>query len=239
MIVESLKQSASEPLAVLAAHGHGRSYGGWSSVLVRSLPGIDGCGIWDELAETAESHRRPTALLTDIGNDLIYGYEVDQILGWVCKCLDRLAAHQTETILTLLPVASLFRLSAARFQCTRMLFFPGRRFSWTEMKKRIELLDAGLRNLADEYNILAIEPQQNWYGLDPIHIRKSRRQSAWKHIFSHWKSVPNSIEVNSVSILRQIEILRLQPHERRFFGRAQNRTQPIHSTPEGFSLSLY
>src|SRR4051794_31255557 len=34
------------PIDLRAALGHGRSYGAWSSLLVRSLPAITQCGLW-------------------------------------------------------------------------------------------------------------------------------------------------------------------------------------------------
>ncbi len=57
---------------VFVAAGHGRSYGEWSRVLLRGLPGIVSCGLWPALDE----RRAPGpgfALLSDIGNDLAYG----------------------------------------------------------------------------------------------------------------------------------------------------------------------
>ncbi|MCZ6542107.1 MAG: hypothetical protein O6768_00410, partial [Planctomycetota bacterium] len=65
------------PLEVLIAMGHGRSYGQRSRVLGRSLPGIVDCGLWDALLHGSG---RPTyALLTDIGNDVMYGASVPSI----------------------------------------------------------------------------------------------------------------------------------------------------------------
>ncbi len=66
-----------EPSEFLIAMGHGRSYGQRSSVLGRSLPGITQCGLWEALRHA----RGPTsALITDIGNDVIYGVPVETIL---------------------------------------------------------------------------------------------------------------------------------------------------------------
>ena len=55
--------------------------------LWRELPGIVECGLWDALAQRPPA---PTvALLTDIGNDLLYDVPVPQIVSWVETCLDR------------------------------------------------------------------------------------------------------------------------------------------------------
>ena len=70
-VVEAARSVWGGPLDILAAAGHGRSYGRSSRVLWRTLPGILSCGLWEDLA------RRPpastAALLTDVGNDILYG----------------------------------------------------------------------------------------------------------------------------------------------------------------------
>ena len=72
LIVEGLRRSLPEPIELFAAHGHGRSYGLWSRVLMRRLPGIRECGLWESLA-TRSGEGRPLALVTDVGNDLLFG----------------------------------------------------------------------------------------------------------------------------------------------------------------------
>ena len=82
--------------------GHGRSYGQDSTVFGRKISGIFPCALWQDL------QNRPTlptaALVTDIGNDLLYGVPPDQLLEWVERCLDRLAEAGAATIVTQLPV---------------------------------------------------------------------------------------------------------------------------------------
>ena len=49
------------PLEVVAAHGHGRSFGApWSTVLVRKLPGILHCGLWEAVARDERPTQRET-----------------------------------------------------------------------------------------------------------------------------------------------------------------------------------
>src|SRR5262245_61538357 len=62
--VETAGTLLGRPLEVLAAFGHGRSYGMSNCVLGRSLPGIVECGLWRSLAALPPA---PTsALVTDI-----------------------------------------------------------------------------------------------------------------------------------------------------------------------------
>src|SRR5262249_46912085 len=57
------------PLEVLAALGHGRSYGRATSVMGRQLPGIRECGLWPALG--VDGQLPTAALVTDIGNDVL------------------------------------------------------------------------------------------------------------------------------------------------------------------------
>src|SRR5215212_11255282 len=119
-VVATVRQTWSEPVEIMAAMGHGRSYGQDSSVLGRKFSGIFPCALWRDL-QTRPS--LPTAaLVTDIGNDMLYGVSSDQLLDWVERCLDRLDEVGAATIVTQLPTESLERLGKVRFQLFRRLF---------------------------------------------------------------------------------------------------------------------
>src|SRR5688572_31021942 len=94
-LLAGLRRRAGGPVEAFIACGHGRSYGAWSRFLfVRRLPGIAGCGLWPALeASPPLRNVRRVALLTDAGNDLVYGASPEEIAGWIGTCLDRLARH--------------------------------------------------------------------------------------------------------------------------------------------------
>jgi hypothetical protein len=185
-IVDRVRRRAGGgPVEALAACGHGRSYGAWSRFLfARRLPGIAGCGLWRELG------RRPPlptfALVTDVGNDLAYGAGVAETAGWVEACLDRLAAPKAEVdaeiVMTLLPLARLERLSGLQVRLAAALLFPGRELPWPALLDRARDLDERLRRLGRERGARLVEPAENWYGLDPIHLRRRRRREIWSQI---------------------------------------------------------
>ena len=91
-IVRRLSAGLPGPLEIFAAFGHGRSYCTWSRVLFRRLPGIDRCGLWADLERAAtERPTRTLALLTDVGNDLIYGSASEVLERHLVQCLSALA----------------------------------------------------------------------------------------------------------------------------------------------------
>ena len=122
-VVETAQRLWGAPLDVMMAAGHGRSYGMTSRVLGRSLPAITACGLWEDL-----SRRTPlptAALITDVGNDIVYGAEADEIAAWVEECLVRLESLCRKRVITALPLASIAPLSPRRFLVFRSLLFPG------------------------------------------------------------------------------------------------------------------
>src|SRR5690606_16758408 len=133
------------------ALGHGRSYGAWSTMGPRSLPSIGTCGLWPSL--TASSDAPTFALVTDVGNDLLYGRDPGQIASWVDACLERLSACNARIILTRLPLARIERLTAARYHATRLSFFPFHRpITWPAMLDRVRELDAHIAAIAERHD---------------------------------------------------------------------------------------
>lgn len=256
-VITNLRARLDGPLEIFGACGHGRSYGTWSRVLVRSLPGICECGLWEAVSResrvesreqsesSASAHNRanprlstlnsepePLALVTDIGNDLLYGATPEQIAGWVQTCLERLAAQRAETVLTLLPMASLRRLSNWRYHLTRLLFFPGRGLSWPVMRARAEELNERLAGLAQEAcdsgaSVHLVEQPGAWYGFDPIHFRLSRRREAWRDILSRWPAFGGAEPLERPSLSDRFRFGHLRPAERRLFGITRRTAQPV------------
>ena len=147
LIVRQLFGGLARPLEIFAACGHGRSYCTWSRVLFRALPGIDRCGLWATRADDRELASRTLALLTDVGNDLIYGSSPVVIARRVETCLAMLATQRAELVLTRLPLASVERLSALRYHATKAIFFPRTRGAWPDMLKKARELDVSLEKL--------------------------------------------------------------------------------------------
>jgi hypothetical protein len=237
-LLNYLRTGFTQPVQLFAAHGHGRSYGLTSRVLFRSLPGITTSNLWSEIDQQDANVTHTTALLTDIGNDLLYGADVAQIAAWIEDCLQQLQAIDSQVVMTMLPLASVEQLSVWRYNLTRTIFFPGKGPKWPVMQKNIKELDAELRQLATTYNVATVEPEADWYGFDPIHIRRRHRRTAWKQILSHWSTFDATTVTHRGSAFRAINVWRLQPSQRFLFGREQNHSQPI-ATGERLTLHLY
>jgi len=238
-IVRRLSARLPGPLEIFAAFGHGRSYCTWSRVLFRRLPGIDRCGLWADLERAAaERPTRTLALLTDVGNDLIYGTASEVLERHLVQCLGALAPYQPELVVTRLPLASIERLSALRYHSTRTIFFPKTRVSWPEMLERARETDRVLSELGNRFSARMIDQPLAWYGFDPIHIRYRRRAEAWRAIFSGWPSYDTSPPLPRWSTREMLGVRLIAPAERVVFGRRQLKAQPAFMS-NGITLHVY
>jgi len=235
---QSLSLARAGRLEVLLAYGHGRSYGMDSTVLARTLPGIIHCGLWDDLAGRPPA---PTfALLTDIGNDIMYGADPDVILRWVEMCMDRLDAAGARTILTTLPMATIRRLRPAVFRFFKALFFPGRPITLAQAVERAEAVEAGLRELANRRAIALVEPRLDWYGPDPVHVRFGAWPSAWPSIFAAWRRDGAGHGPPVRGSLRTVFALRTtMPARYAMLGRRRVNPHPIRRLHDGTTAAMY
>jgi len=192
------------PLELLVAAGRGRSYGIWSRVVARSIPSILDSGLWRAAAEGAA----PThALVTDVGNDIIYGRAPQEILSWVDECLARLQAMGVLTTLARLPLHRLERVNALGYAAFRHLIVPGVRTPpLAEALHRAREVHAGLAFLAGSRGVTLIDPAPEWYGIDPVHLRVSRHAVAWRSMLGGWTGA--SLETNPPERGRWVETLR-------------------------------
>lgn len=238
VILRLLQSGFPEPLHVFGAFGHGRSYGMWSTVLARSLPGISTCGLWDELSRRDPQPSGTSALITDVGNDLLYGASVQQIGEWVDSCVEKLRGCGADVVLTRLPMASVRGLSVLRYNCTRTFFFPFSDLTWPVMMERACALDAQLMEIGTRHGIKLIEPPGAWYGFDPIHIRYTRLTAAWRYTFSQWSGFDESATLARLSSFDRGRIRLLRPAEWRILGRPQHTPQPAWQRAR-VTISLY
>ncbi|MFH1303536.1 MAG: hypothetical protein ABIK07_20980 [Planctomycetota bacterium] len=240
LILRLLENSIESPVDIFTAMGHGRSYGNWSRLLYRALPGISKCEIWNALPEARAESRQPLALLTDIGNDLIYGQSTDAIFGWIESCISHLQRIDARITITLLPEASVAQLSAFRFELTRRLFFPNNRLSLADLNQKVRALNHRLEELATIDQIAVVEAPRSWYGFDPIHYRYSQRATLWKSILSEW-DLPAIQNHPAQSRWHDgfYAFYHLQPAIKRQWGKLLRQSQPARILNDGTRISVY
>jgi hypothetical protein len=220
-------------IEVLAALGHGRSYGAPSRFIFRTLPSILKSGLWAEL------ERRPRivtrALVTDVGNDILYGFSVERTLGWVEEALVRLKTVTNDIVLADLPLASVHRLSNLKFLAFRTVLVPFCRLSLAQVLNRAELVNEGLTKLSAAYGATLFQLDPAWYGFDPIHVRLSRWRPAWQQILG------TQLQINSKgrSATESVKLYFMRPERRWLFGMEQVTPQSGLALRSGGQVWLY
>jgi hypothetical protein len=239
ILVGLLRSRLTGPLEILSAHGHGRSYGAWSRILVRALPGIKDCQLWERLTPAAPQPDRTLALITDVGNDILYGYAIEEIADWLESSVRRLAQQRASILLTGLPLNSARSLSGTRFRLFRSLFFPHSRLTLSETLERAESLNDAVRRIAQAFNATIIEPLDDWYGFDRIHIRRSHRVAAWSSVVAQWLSAAPTSDAVDASWRQSLRLWNLRPARRRWLGMLRSADQPVLRFDDGTTLSVY
>lgn len=236
-MLETATRLLGEPLDVLAAAGHGRSYGAVSRVLIRSLPGILQCGLWSDLDARPPLPAR--AIITDIGNDLFYGASPDQIAGWVATCIDRLEQAGAVVTVARLPLCNLPRVSPRGYQLLVRVMFPRCRMSFETANRHACELDALVHELAQRRGLATVEPLAEWYGLDPLHVRLRNASRAWQATLSAGQSLDSLPPPVSVPPALHIRSALIVPQQRWILGFEQRRKQPAWIWPSGTRVSMY
>lgn len=215
--------SAGQPTQLFVAAGHGRSYGMPNTVMGRTLPSLLECGLWKTLREFGPNGQ-VSALITDIGNDLLYGAEPQTIAGWVAEAADRLIELGCRPILTLLPLDSLQSLSRWRFHFFRKILFPASRLTFENAMSFSSELNERVTELATVRELSVLKPSGDWYGLDPIHFRRRIRVSAWTTYLS---ALDETARAEECSPFRATQVWKHRAAERLRGGKRLETPQPV------------
>ncbi|MCI0363022.1 MAG: hypothetical protein L0Y44_00205 [Phycisphaerales bacterium] len=259
-IVETLRLRLGSPLDIFAAIGHGRSYGMHSRVFLRSLPGILESGLWSALAESRggatadgpaltpalsqrerETENVPThALLTDIGNDIMYGASPQTVERWVEECVDRLDAHGARVAITMLPIDSIRSVKPWQYTIVKSIMFPTRKISFVQAMNQAGELHERLNQMAARRGVTLIECRRDWYGFDPIHILPSRWAQAWSDMFCSCAPEGESdCLLARRSFLRWLRVRSVTPQRWWLAGIRLSTSQPAGRLKDGTTISLF
>ena len=189
----ALRSTVDEPIDLHVATGMGRSYCDWSSFWFRRLQAITACGLWAHLDSTrdlqASPDEAPLVLLTDVGNDIVYGQTPETIAQHVEECITRILAWRpaARIVMTGLPMVSVSAITRTQFLIARSILFPFCFLSLDTIQRRSSELDEAVRSLAARFSIPVVTPERHWYSHDPIHVLKDLRQNVFKLYLSNWR----------------------------------------------------
>ncbi|MDG1894631.1 MAG: hypothetical protein P8J37_06965 [Fuerstiella sp.] len=187
-LISLVCRSFSTPVDVYTAHGMGRSY-----MLERTgfatgkLPGILRCGVWDALPAISDAVTTH-ALVTDLGNDLLYGCQASDVIDAAEESVQRLRTWnpRCRIVMTRPPTAAVHSLGRMRFLMFRSMLFPFSRLTLECIQQKTQELDDGICRIAEQFSAHTVLPDRKWYGLDPIHVRRRSQRRAFTEILAPW-----------------------------------------------------
>ncbi len=244
-LVTAVEAAAPGGVDLLVAAGHGRSYGASSRVGLRRLPSILRSGLWRALDRhgfspedsAAESAGPLCGLVTDIGNDLLYGIPVEQTAAWVWEAVRRLAGRRARIAVTRLPLASVARVGPVRYRALKTFFVPGCPLALPELKEAAGRLDAAVADIAAEFGATLIDQPGEWYGIDSLHVRRPRLDVLFRRAVAAWGIEPGPRR--PASLARWARVGSAAAEVRALAGVVRFRRQPVLALPSGGTLSLY
>lgn len=177
------------------------------------------------------------ALVTDVGNDLLYGFSVEQVAAWLRECVGRLADRGARIAVTRLPLASIASVGRVRYRAMRTLFVPGCLLSLDQVKDAALRLDAELAGIAVAHGAAVIDQPGEWYGLDAIHVRRRRLSEVWERACSVWGLEPGPPPRRSLA--RWAAVGSRGAEVRSLAGAVRFTRQPVLELTRGGTLSLY
>ena len=166
---------------VLIASGPGRGYCVPGGLLNINYPPICSSDIFDVAQKKSESGCRVIALVTDIGNDIMYDVSAEKLTETIQQIFVTLRSMDAEIFYNTLPVAFEKTVHPAWFYILRSVLLPFSRVSYDEAKAGIIAVNQFLNESASE-NCHLIPDMDRYLGFDEIHYGWLRAHHAWSHV---------------------------------------------------------
>ncbi len=189
------------PVRFLNALGPGRGYCAPGGVLNIVYPPIGACGILDKACMAREEPI--LALVTDIGNDIMYDIPARQIIDRLDKLFAKLKARNAVVLATLIPRYLEKEMDDFHFRCLRAAFFPNSQVEMLSATAAVREINSFLQSEAAG-RITLISDLEDFYWFDKIHFSPIKMHKAWTRIA---KAMLTAMEVETSGEISLPEML--------------------------------
>ena len=166
---------------VLIASGPGRGYCVPGGLLNINYPPICSSEIFELALKKSESGCRVIALVTDIGNDIMYDVSAEKLTETIQQIFAKLKSMNAEIFYNTLPVAFENKVHPVWFYILRSVLLPFSRVSYDKATAGIIAVNQFLRSHPSE-NCHLIHDLDRYLGYDEIHYGWFRAHHAWSYI---------------------------------------------------------
>lgn len=190
------------PVEVLIASGPGRGYYASGGLLNVNYPPICSSEIFEVAHNKSRSGAQVIALVTDIGNDIMYGVSTEKLIETIQQTFSRLQSINAEIFYTTLPIAFEKEVNPIWFYVFRSLLFPYSRVSFDEATGGIIATNKFLRGPVSE-NLHLISDMNCFLGYDEIHYGWLRAHRAWSHV------AKVMLEIMGIEVAKEITLSKM------------------------------
>ena len=165
----------------LNAFGPGRGFCARGGMFNFTYPPIQDCRIL-EVAKKKSCDTR-AVLITDIGNDLMYGVLADTLIESLDGLIGRALQWDAEIFLTSIHVNLKKDVSPTMFFILKSFFYPGSSITYEEADLFITKVNGYLEEKARKNeSVYLISGMKSFTGMDKIHYSFLKTHSAWEKI---------------------------------------------------------
>lgn len=167
------------PVRFLYALGPGRGYRAWGGFLRMVYPPIRSSRIFSAAREN--SGCQVVAVVTDIGNDIMYNVPPGDIMACLEDIFQRLRECDALILATPIPSSLETDLSRFSFLFLRSIFYPNSRVSHQKAVASIGQINGFLKDSAKQ-KVRLLSGLEEFSGWDKIHFSLWRGHLAWSRI---------------------------------------------------------
>ena len=177
---ECLEKNKTEFLNAL---GPGRGFCARGGIFNITYSPIQDCQIIESGEKKSKEALRTVVLITDIGNDLLYGVSADTLIASLDIMIDEILKWDADIFLTSIHVNLKKDVSPTIFLVLRSLLYPSSKVNYEEMDLSIfkvnDYLEEKVRKNETIHLITGLEA---FAGLDKIHYSLFKTHAAWSAV---------------------------------------------------------
>lgn len=170
-----------QAIEVLHAMGPGRGYFAQGGVFNVSYAPIVLSGVLDAARKRQPHVQKTLALITDIGNDIMYNVAPEKIIACVKSVVQELEAMDADVFIHPIPMDIMEDVTERQFGVLRKVFFPRSPVTHSGAASAVQKINEFLRALAGG-RIHLLPGAKEHCGVDKIHYSVFRSHKAWSEV---------------------------------------------------------
>lgn len=197
---------APHPIEILHAMGPGRGYCARGGIFNITYPPIRSSGILRSARGRAQRARKVIALITDIGNDIMYDVPVSDLISCLDDLFQELDAIGAEIFVHPIPLDFSEDFSERQFRILRSIFYPNSAIDYKRARESVEAVNKFLRDrVGGRIHLLPI--LKDCTGIDKIHYSIFHSHRVWSGVAAEILRVLQVGQAENISWLSTLDSL--------------------------------